>query len=79
MITSLLLFQHPIGFFGQSGIIWVFLGLIFMVAVVAICFKIFRLVMPALGVPEPWVSVLYWVFVLMCLCIFANYAFGHWF
>lgn len=79
MINLLAMFQHRgIGFFGQEGFVWAFIGLIFMVVLIAICFKIFRLVMPALGVPEPWVSVLYWVFVLLCVLAFMNYSFGHW-
>jgi hypothetical protein len=67
---------HPIGFFGQTGMIWAFIGLICLAVVVALLFKIFRLALPALGVTEPWVSILYWLAVLILFLIFINYAFG---
>jgi hypothetical protein len=80
MLHLLAAFQHHgIGFFGQEGPLWFFLGLVFLVVVVAICFKIFKLLLPALGVPEPWVTILYWVFVLLCVIGFYNYAVAHWF
>jgi hypothetical protein len=30
-------------------------------------------------VSEPWVSICYWFFVLLCVLFFMNYSFGHWF
>jgi hypothetical protein len=79
MILLAALQHHGLGFFGQEGFPWFFLGLLFLVVVVAIMFKIFKLLLPALGVQEPWVSILYWFFVLLCVIFFYNYAVAHWF
>ena len=80
MLTSLaLLIDHRVGFFGHEGAIWAFIGLIATVVIIAILFKIMKLVLPALGVGEPWVSVIYWFDVLLCVLIFLNYSFGGWF
>jgi hypothetical protein len=78
-MMALLAFLHPIGFFGQPGPIWALLGFICMCVVVAILFKILKLALPALGVSEPWVSIIYWVCVLVIFLIFINYAFTGWF
>ena len=80
MLTSLaLLIDHRVGFFGHEGVVWAFIGLIATVVIIAILFKIMKLVFPALGVGEPWVSVIYWFAVLLCVLIFLNYSFGGWF
>jgi hypothetical protein len=79
MLSLLAMLQHHIGFFGQEGIVWAFIGFLFMVVVVAILFKIMKLLLPALGVGEPWVSICFWVAVLICVFIFMNYSFGRWF
>jgi len=79
MLALLLLQRHGIGFFGQEGALWFFLGLMFLVIVVAIFFKIFKLAMPALGVGEPWASICYWLLVLVCVVLFYNFAVAHWF
>ena len=65
-----------IGFFGQSGPLWALLGFFCLVVVVAILFKIFFLAAPALGIAEPWVSILYWLAVLVLFIAFVSYAFG---
>lgn len=67
---------RPLGFFGQSGVLWVFLGFICLVVIVAIMYKIVKLALPALGVTEPWLSIIYWLFVLVCFIAFISYAFG---
>ena len=71
--------HHGIGFFGHEGFIWAFIGFLAMVVIVAILFKIMNLVLPALGVPEPWASVCFWIAVLLCVILFMNYSFGGWF
>jgi len=78
---AMMVFQHGrgIGFFGHEGIIWAFIGFVFTVAVIAILFKITKLLLPALGIGEPWATIVYWVMVLLCLFMFMNYAFGGWF
>jgi hypothetical protein len=76
MLSLMAAMIHPIGFFGQTGLLWAFLGFVCFVIIVAIMFKIINLVLPALGVSEPWISVIYWVFVLICFIAFLNYAFG---
>lgn len=78
MTALLALFQlgHRIGFFGQQGPLWVFLGVVCLIVVVAIMYKIIFLGLPALGVTEPWISILYWLFVLFCFLMFIYYAFG---
>ena len=65
-----------IGFFGQTGALWAFLGFIVFCVIVAILFKIVFLALPALGVTEPWMSIIYWVLVLILFIMFINYAFG---
>jgi hypothetical protein len=65
-----------IGFFGQPGPIWAFLGFICLCVIAAILFKILFLALPALGVTEPWISIIYWVAVLLLFIMFINYAFG---
>ena len=79
LMSSLVLLQHRIGFFGHEGGLWAFIGFLFTVVVIAILFKIMKLVLPALGVTSPWDQVIYWVAVLLCVFLFANYAFGGWF
>jgi hypothetical protein len=71
-----LLAVSRIGFFGQPGPLWVLLGFICFVVVVAILFKIVFLALPALGVGEPWISIIYWLLVLVLFLMFINYAFG---
>jgi hypothetical protein len=81
MLATIMMWQHshPVGFFGHEGIVWAFIGFVFIVAVIAILFKITKLLLPALGIGEPWASIIYWVLVLVCLFFFMNYAFGGWF
>jgi hypothetical protein len=74
-MTSLLALR-VIGFFGQPGPIWAFIGFVCLCVVIAILFKIFRLALPALGVTEPWISILYWIAVLLLFLFFINYTFG---
>jgi hypothetical protein len=76
MLTLVATLFRPVGFFGQSGLLWAFLGFVCFVIIVAILFKIFKLALPALGVTEPWISILYWLFVLCCFIAFISYAFG---
>ncbi len=76
---SLSLAVARIGFFGQAGPIWAFLGFVALCIFVAILFKILKLLLPALGVTEPWVIIIFWLGVLACFVVFLNYAFGGWF
>jgi len=78
-LALLALLQHRVGFFGHEGFIWAFIGFLATVVIIAILFKIMKLVLPALGVGEPWVSVIYWFAVLLCVILFLNYSFGGWF
>lgn len=72
---SLLALAH-VGFFGQAGPIWALVGFVCFCVVVAILFKIVFAALPALGIKEPWVTVIYWVMVLICFLAFINFAFG---
>jgi hypothetical protein len=76
MLSLFATMLRPLGFFGQSGVLWVFLGFICLVVIVAIMYKIVKLALPALGVTEPWLSIIYWLFVLVCFIAFISYAFG---
>lgn len=76
MITALAMTVAHIGFFGQTGVIWALLGFICFCVVVAILFKIVFLALPALGVTEPWISIIFWLMVLVLFLAFINYAFG---
>ena len=75
MIQALALVGH-VGFFGQTGLLWALLGFIVFCVVVAILFKIVKLALPALGVGEPWGSIIYWLMVLVLFIAFINFAFG---
>jgi hypothetical protein len=74
MLLALTLMR--IGFFGQTGPLWVVLGFICMCVIIAILFKIVFLALPTLGVGQPWISIIYWVLVLLIFILFINYAFG---
>jgi len=76
LATATIFLVGRIGFFGQSGVIWALLGFLCFCVCVAILFKIFNLLLPALGVTEPWMSILYWVIVLILFLAFLSYAFG---
>ena len=76
MISTLALTMGHIGFLDRRGNSGRFLGFIALVVIVAILFKIMKLGLPALGVTEPWVSIIYWVAVLICFILFLNFAFG---
>jgi hypothetical protein len=65
-----------VGFFGQAGFLWAVIGFICFVIVVAILFKIVFLALPAFGVAEPWISIIYWLLVLALFLGFISYAFG---
>jgi len=79
LFSSLVLLQHQIGFFGHEGAVWAFIGFLVTVVIIAILFKIMNLALPALGVTEPWVSIIFWFAVLLCVLVFVNYSFGGWF
>ena len=67
---------HRMGFFGQEGPLWVFLGFVCWCIIIAILFKILKLALPAFGVTEPWIQIIYWVAVLILFILFLNFAFG---
>jgi hypothetical protein len=75
-LLAIVLQRHEIGFFGHTGVIWALIGFLALCFIVAILFKIFRLLMPALGIGDPWLSIIYWVMVLILFIAFLNYAFG---
>jgi hypothetical protein len=64
---------HHYGFLGIDGLIGIFIGLFIFVVIVAILFKIFRLVMSGLGIPAPWPDVLYWFAVLIIFLCFLHF------
>ena len=64
---------HRYGFLGIDGLFGVFIGLICLIVLVAICWKILTLVLPKLGVDATWVQVIYWVFVLCLVIAFAHF------
>ena len=76
MTLALAFVGHSIGFFGQSGLVWALLGFLVFCVVIAILFKIFFLAAPALGLTDPWISIIYWLMVLILFIAFINYAFG---
>jgi hypothetical protein len=69
---------HHIGFFGVNGILGLLLGLVFLIVVCALLFKIFMLLLPKLGVSADWVNILYWVFVLIIFIAVFTAVFGYW-
>lgn len=64
---------HRYGFLGIDGLVGIFIGLIIFVVIVAILFKIFNLLLAAVGVPGPWVTILYWVAVLIIFLAFLHF------
>jgi hypothetical protein len=79
VLATFISFARPLGFFGQAGPLWFLLGIICTAVMIAILFKILRLVLPALGVTPPWDQVIIWTCVLVVFVCFVNYAFGGWF
>ena len=75
MLASLALQAMPghYGFFGIQGVFGIFIGLIFLIIVAGICWKILTLVLPKLGVDATWVQVIYWFFVLCLVIAFAHF------
>lgn len=63
------------GFFGIPGVFGIFIGIIALIIVAAIFWKILSLLLPAVGVGQPWVEIIYWCFVL-CLVIAFAHLFG---
>ena len=64
---------HHYGFLGINGLVGLFLGLFILVVICVILFKIFKLLMVALGVPGPWDQILYWIAVLIIFLIFLHF------
>jgi divalent metal cation (Fe/Co/Zn/Cd) transporter len=64
---------HQYGFLGINGLVGLFIGLFILVVICVILFKIFRLLMVALGVPAPWSEILYWFAVLIIFLIFLHF------
>ena len=66
---------HRYGFLGIDGLFGIFIGLICLIVLIAICWKILSLLLPALGVGAPWVQIIYWLFVL-CVVVAFMHLFG---
>ena len=65
--------NHHYGFLGIDGLIGILIGLVIFVVIVAILFKIFDLLLAAVGVPAPWAQILYWVCVLIIFLAFLHF------
>jgi hypothetical protein len=61
------------GFAGISGLFGLLVGLIVLVVIVAILFKIMNLLLPALGVGQPWATIIYWLAVLVTFLAFLHF------
>ena len=72
-LAQVVLTHHHYGFLGIDGLVGLFLGLFILVVICVILFKIFRLLMVALGVPSPWSEILYWIAVLIIFLIFLHF------
>jgi hypothetical protein len=53
------------GFAGIGGLIGIFVGLIIFIVVVVILYRIFKLLLPFLGLPDPVNQAIYWFVVLL--------------
>jgi len=73
LLAQQVVLNHHYGFAGIEGLVGLFLGLFILVVICVILFKIFRLLMAALGVPAPWSEILYWVAVLIIFLIFLHF------
>lgn len=61
------------GFLGIEGLVGILIGLVIFTVIVVILFKIFNLLLAALGVPPPWATILYWICVLIIFLAFLHF------
>jgi hypothetical protein len=64
---------HHYGFLGINGLAGIIVGLIILIILAAILWKLFFAVMAALGLSGAWVTVIYWLLVLLTFVIFLHF------
>ena len=65
------LFRHY-GFFGIEGFAGVIIGVIILIILCAILFKIWSLLAPKLGLDAGWQQIIYWLLVLLVFVCFLH-------
>jgi divalent metal cation (Fe/Co/Zn/Cd) transporter len=73
LLAQQVILNHHYGFLGINGLIGILIGLVIFVVIVTILFKIFNLLLAAVGVPAPWSAILYWVCVLIIFLAFLHF------
>jgi len=60
------------GFFGIEGFAGIIVGLIVLIILCAILFKIFGLLAPKAGLDASWTQIIYWLLVLLVFVFFLH-------
>jgi hypothetical protein len=60
------------GFFGIEGFAGIIVGIIVLIILCAILFKIFSLLAPKLGLDATWIQIIYWLLVLLVFVLFLH-------
>jgi hypothetical protein len=76
MLANLMLWQHALGghygFLGIEGVGGIILGVIILIILCVILFKIFGLLAPKLGLDASWTQIIYWLLVLLVFFAFLH-------
>lgn len=62
-----------VGFGGIDGFVGVVIGLLIMIAIVAVCYKLIIAVATKLGADAQTATIIYWAFVLLVLLLFLHF------
>jgi len=60
------------GFVGIDGIAGIIVGVIILIILCAILFKIWGLLAPKLGLDAGWIQIIYWLLVLLVFVLFLH-------
>lgn len=78
MLAAMLAFARPYGFFGIQGLFGILIGLIVMVVVCGILWRIFTLLATKFQLDGTWVEIAKLVLTLLVFLWFISYIFGFW-
>jgi hypothetical protein len=74
-MLALVMLQRSIGrygFFGLDGIAGIIVGVIILIILCAILFKIWGLLAPKLGLDATWIQIIFWLLVLLVFILFLH-------
>jgi|GEM_PF-5770266 divalent metal cation (Fe/Co/Zn/Cd) transporter len=72
MLALLQIGLHRYGFFGIEGLAGIIVGVIILIILCAILFKIWGLLAPKLGLDPTWVQIIFWLLVLLVFVLFLH-------